>query len=134
MTGESFARSFRSRVGFRERGTAALETAALLPLIIFFSFVVFQVGVAMWTMVEATTAVRSAARAASLSPGNLQPAAEAAAASSLPGVLAVVPGTLTAQPMSGVEGVTVTLDVKIPGLLVFVPSTVTRHADMPTGR
>jgi Flp pilus assembly protein TadG len=111
-----------------------LETAALLPLVIFFGFLVFQVGVAMWTMVEATTAVRSAARAASLSPDNRQHAAEAAAASSLPGVLAFVPGTLKAQPMNGVDGVTVTLDVKIPGLLGFVPSTVTRHADMPTGR
>jgi Flp pilus assembly protein TadG len=113
-----------------------LETAALLPLIIFFSFVVFQVGVAMWTMVEADTAVRSAARAASLNPDNIQGAAAAAAASSLPGALAV-DGPVTALPMAvnGVDGVTVTLGVQIPGLHVkFMPSTVTRHADMPITR
>jgi hypothetical protein len=37
--------------------------------------------------------------------------------------------------VNGVDGVTVTLGVQIPGLHVkFMPSTVTRHADMPITR
>jgi Flp pilus assembly protein TadG len=132
MNAQSPAGSLRARLGGRERGTAALETAALLPGIILFGFLVFQFGVAMWTMVEADTAVRSAARAASLSTGDLKLDADAAAEDSLPGVLSVKPGTLAVdlQPANGFDGVRVTLGVEIPGLL-FGPSTVWRHADMP---
>jgi Flp pilus assembly protein TadG len=142
MNAQSPARSLRARFGGRERGTAALETAALLPLIIFFGFVVLQVGIAMWTMVEADTAVRSAARAASLSTGDAQGDALKAAKGSLPGVLSVKEGTLTVtNPPNGFDGVAVTMDVEIPGLRIEIPGlpvfgrgTVTRHAEMPTIR
>jgi uncharacterized protein (UPF0333 family) len=137
MSAQSPARSLRAQLGGRERGTASLESALLLPFIILFGIVVFQVGVAMWTMVEADTAVRAAARAASLSTGNPAADAQTAADNSLPGVLSVKTLDFLQQPTSGFDGVRVTLGVEIPGLRIpglpgLGRGTVTRHADMPT--
>lgn len=129
MTTESWTRSHRDRVGRSDRGSAALETAALLPLIILFGVMVLECGVAMWTMVETDTAVRSAARAAG---SDSDPsAAKRAAEKSLPAVLTAALGSPTVTPLPDVKGVRVTLEVKIPGLSILGPLTVTRHADMP---
>ncbi len=133
MNPQSLTRSRRVRVVSGERGTAALETVALLPLIIVAGLLVLQGGIALWTVVEADTAVRSAARAASLSDSPVD-AARDAAKNSLPGLLARDMADPAVAPLADPDGVRVTLTVGIPGWSSLGLGPVTRHADMPTIR
>lgn len=118
------ARSNRAAAGYRDRGSAALETVALLPLVILVGSLLFQLGVAVWATNAADTAARSAARAVTLGGDALT-----AANSSLPGALRVAPGDITT--VSGRDEVRVTLRVGIPRVSVLPDLTVQRGAVMP---
>lgn len=126
MIRESSARFGRVQVGRRDRGSAALEAAALLPVIVLGGAMVLQLGVTIWTTVAADTAARSAARAVTLHGIDaMDPAARAA-----------LPNGLTVSRINGIAGppdqakVEVVLDV--PRILPLLdPFTVTRDAVMP---
>lgn len=125
MTPGSLVRSSRMRVGRSSRGSAALETVALLPIIIFVGTLLLQVGVAVWTTVAADTAARSAARAFTLHRDPL-----AAANDSLPGGLRVSPGDIDTV-NSPEDVVRVTLRINIPRVSILPTFTVQRDAVMP---
>lgn len=127
MTAGYLARSSRARVGGRDRGTAALETVALLPIIILVGSLMLQLGVAAWTTVAADTAARSAARAATLDRDPL-----AAANNSLPGSLTVSPGNV--HTLHSPDDVRVTLRINIPRVSLLPVFTVQRDAVMPNIR
>lgn len=124
MTAESLARSRRVRLGRRDRGTAGLETVALLPIILLVGTLVLQLGVAVWTTVAADTAARSAARAVTLG-GD----AVTAANGSLPGSLSVSSANVIVS--HGSDDVRVTLTINIPRVSVLPVFTVQRDAVMP---
>ena len=134
MNARSRAGASRVRCGRRDRGSAALETVALLPLLIFVGSFFLQLGVAVWTTAAADTAARSAARALSLTQGSLERGgplirARKAANDSLPGSLSAE--NVTADPLPGADGVKVTVWVEIPRVSVLPLSTVQREAVMP---
>jgi hypothetical protein len=124
VTAESMSRSVRKRVGCRDRGTAALEAAALLPIVLFVGTLLLQLGVAVWTTVAADTAARSAARAVTLGRDGV-----AAANSSLPGSLRVSPSNIDI--LQGTDDVRVTLRLNIPRVSLLPVFTVQRDAVMP---
>lgn len=111
------------RVG--ERGAAALETAALVPILLLSALVALQVGVAGWTVTSAGQAARDGARAASMG-GDPTSAAER----SLPGVLSATDVT---ERRTG-DGRSVTVTVEIPSIAGFSVGEVTRTSEMPVVR
>ena len=127
MTSGTVSCSKRFSVGRRDRGTASLETVALLPIVILVGSLLLQLGVAVWTTVAADTAARSAARAVTLDRDPLT-----AANSSLPGGLSVGLGDIDTLPTS--DGVRVILRVNIPRVSVLGALSVTREAVMPNIR
>jgi len=125
MTPGSLGRSSRGWVGRNSRGSAALETVALLPILILVGSLLLQLGVAIWTTVAGDTAARSAARAFTLHRDPLT-----AANDSLPGGLRVSPGGI--ETVSSTDDVVrVTLRITIPRVSVLPVLTVQRDAVMP---
>lgn len=108
-----------------ERGAAALETAALIPILVLSALVALQVGVAGWTVTSTGQAARDGARAASL--GN-DPVT--AAERSLPGSLE--PTDVTARRTG--DGREVTVTVEVPSLAGFTVGEVSRTSEMPVVR
>lgn len=106
----------------RERGSAALEVAGLLPLILMTAVIVLQMGVVGWTLVATGQAARDASRAATLGedPGR-------AASAALPGILAVK--SLEGGNTGDSERYTVT--VKVPSLVGISLGDVSRTVQMP---
>jgi hypothetical protein len=124
VTAESRAPSRRVPVGPRERGSAALETAALLPCIIVAGILVLQAGVDMWGVAMADTAARAGARSASR---GLDPSE--AANNALPASLRVGSKVLTTP--GEYDSVRVSLTIEVPQFSVLPDLTVERHAVMP---
>lgn len=104
----------------RERGSAAIELAAAIPIVILVLAALLQVASVVSTTSVANQAARDGARAASLGHS-----ASAAVEKSLPGNM--VPKSVQTLPDGGVE---VQLEAK--RVVPFMPSlTVTRSVDMP---
>lgn len=106
----------------RERGTASIELAALVPLILLAAMAALQLGVVGWTVVATGAAARDAARAATLGQSPAQ-----AARGALPGILDArsVTGGATADSQK------YTVTVPIPRLLIIDLGAVSRTAELP---
>lgn len=124
MIAGASARSSLVGPGRRDRGTAALETVALLPMIVLVASLVLQLAVAVWTTTAADTAARSAARAATLGRDPFT-----AASGSLPGGLRVAPADV--EIFHSLDDVRVSLRISIPRVSVLPTFTVRRDAVMP---
>ncbi|MFC6715121.1 TadE/TadG family type IV pilus assembly protein [Branchiibius cervicis] len=106
----------------RERGTAALEVASLIPLLLFAALVTLQLGIAGWTTLAANSAARDAARAATLGQDPVRAARNA------------LPGALSAESVSGGpvdRAQRYTVKVKLPSLIMINLGSVSRTVEMP---
>jgi hypothetical protein len=108
-----------------DRGTASIEFAVLLPLLLFAGLVALQVGAVMWTAVSTSEAARQTARAAMLNDRHPSPGydLEAVADDSLPDPLQVLNSRINRH--------RVELDVRAPRVVPGFSFTVTRSADLP---
>ncbi|KYH45608.1 TadE/TadG family type IV pilus assembly protein [Branchiibius sp. NY16-3462-2] len=106
----------------RERGTAAVELAGLVPILLFAALVALQLGVVGWVTLSAGWAARDAARAATLGQDPVQAARGA------------LPGSLSAESISGGaadRAQRYTVQVRIPSLILIDLGSVSRTAEMP---
>lgn len=113
----------------RERGQAALEYLGFIPLLLLVGLCAIQLGIAAYTVNQAGTAARVAARTA----GQDDPAAgspERAGASAISGWLS---GGLSWSASSGGDDVTYTAHIDIPSVLPGLSKlgTATRSSTMP---
>ena len=110
----------RRRTGGGERGVAAVETAALVPLLLVAALFALQAAAAVWTATGTDLAVRQAARAESLGRDPV-----AAAARALPAGLSVK-RLERLGPDSGVR-----LVVAVPRVSPLPQFEVTRSLELP---
>lgn len=106
----------------RERGTAAIELAGLVPVLLFAALVALQLGIVGWVTLSAGWAARDAARAATLGQDPAQAARGA------------LPGNLSAQSITGGAGPDsqrYTVQVRIPSLILIDLGSVSRTVEMP---
>ncbi len=107
----------------RERGVASLELVGVLPTLLIFGILAFQVGLAGWGTASTVQAARAAARAATL---GQNPTAAAHAA---------LPGSLKAEAVTGgcfAEACSYSVTVRVPAVFGLLDlGTVTRTVDMP---
>lgn len=104
----------------RDRGSAAIEAAVLIPLAMGVLLVIVQVIAMAYASHGVSQAARDGARAYSLGQSP-----QAAASASLPGGLSLVSVT-TFGPNHGV-----TVTAEAPALVVLTDRTVTRSVTMP---
>lgn len=103
-----------------ERGSAALEAAVLIPLVMGVLLVIVQVFAMAYASHGVSQAARDAARAYSLGDSP-----QAAAAASLPSGVSLV-SVSTFGPNHGV-----TVTARAPSIVVLTDRTVTRSVTMP---
>ncbi len=113
----------------RERGQVAIEYLGFIPLLLLVGLCAIQLGIAAYTVNQAGTAARVAARTA----GQDSPAAgspEQAGASAISGWLA---DGLSWDTSSGTEDVTYTAHVEIPSVIpgLDLLGKATRSSTMP---
>ncbi len=101
----------------RERGSAAVEVVALVPVLVFVATLVLQLGVAGWTASQTQNAARQAARAQSLD-RDPREAAQAA-----------LPGALRIDRLETSDD-SVTLFVRVPKVSLLPSFTVERNVAM----
>jgi hypothetical protein len=106
--------------GQDERGSASLELAALVPIVVLLMLFVFQVLAVAYTTQAASQAARDAARAYSLGRSPT-----AAAEASLPGAVRLV-GVTTFGPRHGVR-----VEVEAPPVQLIGDRRVIREVIMP---
>ena len=104
----------------RDRGSAALEAAAVIPLVLVVLIAIAQVLAMAYTSHGVSQAARDAARAYSL-----DESPQAAAAASLPSGLSLV-SVSTFGPNHGV-----TVTAKAPSFVVITDRTMARSVTMP---
>ncbi|WP_399086551.1 TadE/TadG family type IV pilus assembly protein [Streptomyces sp. BBFR2] len=119
----------RTRPAARDRGQASIEFLGFLPLLLIVALAVVQLGLAAFTVQQAGTGARAAARTASLDPRDRQrdPAAAGRAA---------MTGWVADRARIGVAGageaVRATATVSLPSLIPGVSlGSVSRSATMP---
>lgn len=103
-----------------ERGSAALEAAALIPLVMGVLVVIVQIFAMAYASHGVSQAARDAARAYSLGQSP-----QAAAAASLPSGVSLV-SVSTFGPNHGVK-----VTARAPSIVVLTDRTVTRSVTMP---
>jgi hypothetical protein len=123
MSGSMLARGHR-RSG--ESGQSALELIGMLPLLIFGSLLLLQVGAAFWALNSTNEAAREAARAYSLDPNGGLIHARAVANDALPGGLKVLDITDAGRGGHGIR-----LAVAIPRVLPLPLDPIVREVVMP---
>jgi hypothetical protein len=113
-----------------DRGTASVEFAALLPIVLAVVLVCFEALMASVTVERVENAARTGARVAAMRQD---------AAACVPAAAAALPGWLNERTLRGGEaggdGVSCTVRAKVPLLWRGVPLdyTVTRTVTMPEG-
>ncbi|MFH8220193.1 TadE/TadG family type IV pilus assembly protein [Streptomyces sp. NPDC018057] len=116
----------RSRRGARaDRGQVAIEYLGFVPVLLLVGLAAIQIGLVAFCALQAGTAARAGARAASLGHD-----AQAACAAAVSGGLS---GRTTCVPAPGGDTVTVTATVRIPSVIpLWNPvGTVRKTATMP---
>lgn len=111
-----------ARIG--ERGSAALEVAGTLPVLLLSALLALQIGVVGWTVVETGEAAEAGARAKSV---GVDP--KVAVSDSLGGILE--PMASSSGAMTTGEGYRYTVEVEVPTVLPFSIGSVTRSVEMP---
>lgn len=106
----------------RERGTAALEVAGTVPVLLLSMMVALQIGVAGWTVVETGEAAQAGARAKSTGDNPTVAVRE-----SLGGMLEP---TTSVGELTG-DGYRYTVEVEVPTVVPFSLGSVTRSVEMP---
>src|SRR5436190_19666857 len=102
----------------RQRGQAAIETAALLPALLLAALACWQAVLAGWTSVSAAHAARAAAHAEMV---GLQP---------LPAASAAVPGSMRRGLSVADEGGRVRVTVRVPAVIPGVDITPAADAEV----
>ncbi|MFJ4919720.1 TadE/TadG family type IV pilus assembly protein [Streptomyces sp. NPDC088725] len=113
----------------RDQGQAALEYVGVITLLLLVALAAIQLGIAAYTVQQAGTAARAAARTASYPDRDYAAAGHAA----LSGWLSK--GASFGMGGAGGNGVTVTATVRVPAILpVFHFGSATRSVTMPLDR
>ncbi|WP_171163953.1 TadE family protein [Streptomyces sp. I05A-00742] len=112
----------------RDRGSAAVEFAGFLPVLLLVGLAAIQLGLAAFAAQQAGTGARAAARTATLDEPLTTP--EAAARAAMTDWVARRADTVQAPPCTPGAEVTATVTVTVPGVLPGTGFRVTRHATM----